>query len=476
MAGAARREVAAPATPPAASPTVVRETGIPGQHGVFAAVDLAPGAVVTEPAVLPVLRVPLPSADAPAEELLEQLPAEVVRAACEATADLYAPPHMAAARLAGVCSVNAFLRAGDGPPVMLLYPREISRFNHSCAPNCSFSNAADNDAATVRVVQAAAAGAELTISYLTESERLLPVGMRRARLQDGWLFHCSCPRCQADEATGDAATRVFVCRRPGCAGLVGAASPCPLCGTPPDVDALAAEAALTAQVLAADESLTGHGVAAHTLHAWLCRGAGLLHPFHWLMSYLHQNFALALLPGDGGGDAEREQFVQEALARLGSRGVQELLRLRLHASHRAMQRAECRCPERTYPAAEQAAAEQAAVGIVPECSASLDTAQNTMLLADLICGRLLAVPWWKPTPSACQQALALYARSARLYALLLGPQDAHVHLVEHKSTRLVARAAKNEAAMKTAAAYTTREKTRRKRKRLKVAEREEERQ
>ena len=78
----------------------------------------------------------------------------------------------------------------------------LSRFNHSCAPNCkwSFVPATDTSSSTgvgaaavdVRVIRPVRAGDELTLSYLDAS---LPRRRRRAALWAKYRFECDCERC-----------------------------------------------------------------------------------------------------------------------------------------------------------------------------------------------------------------------------------------------------------------------------------------
>ena len=81
--------------------------------------------------------------------------------------------------------------------------RRISRFNHSCAPNCKalFDNL---DNIRVIVVKTIKRDEEMTINYLpldwgsglgganTAQERAQE---RRDVLKEDWGFHCMCPLC-----------------------------------------------------------------------------------------------------------------------------------------------------------------------------------------------------------------------------------------------------------------------------------------
>ena len=77
----------------------------------------------------------------------------------------------------------------------------ISRFNHSCAPNCRVVlNELDN--IRVIVVAEILKDEELTVSYLPldwESAGATTVEERREVLQQDWGFHCMCKRCVLED-------------------------------------------------------------------------------------------------------------------------------------------------------------------------------------------------------------------------------------------------------------------------------------
>ena len=87
----------------------------------------------------------------------------------------------------------------------------ISRFNHSCAPNCRVLL---NDLDNIRVIVGAVIlkDEELTISYLPldwESAGATTAQERREVLKKDWGFHCMCKRCvlEDDVLEDDAASR-----------------------------------------------------------------------------------------------------------------------------------------------------------------------------------------------------------------------------------------------------------------------------
>eukprot|EP01062_Namystynia_karyoxenos_P035910 TRINITY_DN26197_c0_g1_i1.p1 TRINITY_DN26197_c0_g1~~TRINITY_DN26197_c0_g1_i1.p1 ORF type:complete len:341 (+),score=105.69 TRINITY_DN26197_c0_g1_i1:86-1108(+) len=91
--------------------------------------------------------------------------------------------------------------AADGAALFAL----AARFNHSCAPNCSFRfeglGLGDDSlplAIAVRCALPVRAGAELTLSYLPELHQ--PRERRRADLRERFGFACACTRCAAELA------------------------------------------------------------------------------------------------------------------------------------------------------------------------------------------------------------------------------------------------------------------------------------
>jgi len=98
-------------------------------------------------------------------------------------------------KIAGIFCTNSFMleegRSGIFP--------SVSRFNHSCRPNCSFTGEKVNGKFTIRVRAAREIkeNEELTISYLDSVEEGAPtVTMDRRRyLQWAYRFRCMCEVC-----------------------------------------------------------------------------------------------------------------------------------------------------------------------------------------------------------------------------------------------------------------------------------------
>ena len=95
---------------------------------------------------------------------------------------------------------------------------ELTRFSHSCSPNCTFSfrGTAVNCYAKKQIN----AGEELTISYIATSD-VDPTHERRYQCLETKEFTCHCPRC---DAVGDD-TRQFDCFDPACKGVMMVCQP-----------------------------------------------------------------------------------------------------------------------------------------------------------------------------------------------------------------------------------------------------------
>ncbi|CAE7197827.1 Smyd3 [Symbiodinium natans] len=93
-------------------------------------------------------------------------------------------------RLLGILKVNSVKLRGPGAGVFLT----ISRANHSCRPNCAFVLSDDATCGLV-AIQEIKADEEITVSYISESNLLLPILQRRSALLRPWQFTCACPRC-----------------------------------------------------------------------------------------------------------------------------------------------------------------------------------------------------------------------------------------------------------------------------------------
>ncbi|KAI8824429.1 uncharacterized protein EV422DRAFT_487271, partial [Fimicolochytrium jonesii] len=83
-----------------------------------------------------------------------------------------------------------------------LFPN-ASYFNHSCDPNTSATQAADE--ITFRTKRPVKQNEPLTISYIDAN---IPLHARRSRLQQEYYFHCMCSRCVAEEARVPSAAKV----------------------------------------------------------------------------------------------------------------------------------------------------------------------------------------------------------------------------------------------------------------------------
>ncbi|KIY72319.1 SET domain-containing protein [Cylindrobasidium torrendii FP15055 ss-10] len=70
-----------------------------------------------------------------------------------------------------------------------------SLFNHDCTPNIKKTR--DGRALAFRTLRDVAAGEELCISYVEETDSW---EKRQARLQEWWFFSCQCAKCHRDEA------------------------------------------------------------------------------------------------------------------------------------------------------------------------------------------------------------------------------------------------------------------------------------
>ncbi|KAF2087263.1 SET domain-containing protein [Saccharata proteae CBS 121410] len=76
---------------------------------------------------------------------------------------------------------------------------DISRINHSCAPNCVQGWSEDEGWGEAMAVEDIPAGAEITISYIAlEAEQMDKIGHRHVMLNGMWEFVCGCPRCERE--------------------------------------------------------------------------------------------------------------------------------------------------------------------------------------------------------------------------------------------------------------------------------------
>jgi len=98
--------------------------------------------------------------------------------------------------------------AEEEPIGSALMARIVSKFNHSCLPNCERidwvgANASDEKGSVsveMRAVDNLDEGQELTISYFPINS---PLDERRKKLANEYGFHCSCKRCEVEERARD---------------------------------------------------------------------------------------------------------------------------------------------------------------------------------------------------------------------------------------------------------------------------------
>lgn len=125
---------------------------------------------------------------------------------------------------------------GDGSGIDDQYEDRVaiytvaSKMNHSCEPNASWYTRDVLGTRVVRCIAAIRKGEEVFISYLIDSDLLLPTGERRQKLQSHAEFYCECSLCSAEVDRA----RVFPCTSPFCPGarravLHGGASECGAC-------------------------------------------------------------------------------------------------------------------------------------------------------------------------------------------------------------------------------------------------------
>lgn len=80
-----------------------------------------------------------------------------------------------------------------------------STMNHSCSPSATQVLSPDGDAraeVVVKAVRPVRAGEEITVSYIDLQDPTLDcVAARREKLQQDYLFHCNCERCEKEGST-----------------------------------------------------------------------------------------------------------------------------------------------------------------------------------------------------------------------------------------------------------------------------------
>merc|ERR1712129_53899 len=96
-----------------------------------------------------------------------------------------------------VCAIveGCALYCTEEPDHMSLFP-SAAFFNHSCVPNARIES--NRSTLLVRASRSIPAGGEIFISYLPPVLLEEPGEQRRARLEDGRGFDCSCEKCRPE--------------------------------------------------------------------------------------------------------------------------------------------------------------------------------------------------------------------------------------------------------------------------------------
>lgn len=103
-------------------------------------------------------------------------------------------------RLHSIWGTNSF--GNDDPQFQWLYIK-VSRFNHSCVPNCACSHESEGkNTMTVWSSRDIQAGEELTVAYL---DIFNPRLQRQSTTIRNWGFRCSCAACNFADVTVDTA-------------------------------------------------------------------------------------------------------------------------------------------------------------------------------------------------------------------------------------------------------------------------------
>lgn len=205
------------------------------------------------------------------------------------------------------------------------------RANHSCRPNVALC-AGETGVIRLVAIRPVAAGEEVLVSYLGESELLRPTERRQQLLSKSWGFVCGCARCSAEVDD----TRGFAC--PACAvGTVhgrhaahgGGWSACSACGQKPNAEAAdaldRAEEEWLRNVQAvrdnANSPLAGHmvvavfdGLVSGSNDGWAASVAPLPDA-HWISARLASQAAEALLKRGDGEAAVRAASLRRSFAR-----------------------------------------------------------------------------------------------------------------------------------------------------------------
>uniref|UniRef100_A0A6U0IMD4 SET domain-containing protein n=1 Tax=Minutocellus polymorphus TaxID=265543 RepID=A0A6U0IMD4_9STRA len=76
---------------------------------------------------------------------------------------------------------------------------QMSRMNHSCAPNAVRVSTSDSGGVAVVSRKQIDEGEEVLINYMDGADDGKPVDQRRKHLMQQYHFHCTCPLCMAQE-------------------------------------------------------------------------------------------------------------------------------------------------------------------------------------------------------------------------------------------------------------------------------------
>ena len=76
---------------------------------------------------------------------------------------------------------------------------QMSRMNHSCAPNAVRVSTGDSGGVAVVARKQIDEGEEVMINYMDGADDGKPVEQRRKHLMQQYTFHCTCPLCMSQE-------------------------------------------------------------------------------------------------------------------------------------------------------------------------------------------------------------------------------------------------------------------------------------
>lgn len=173
------------------------------------------------------------------------------------------------------------ISCGDCHPQAALYAT-LSRMEHSCVPNLSYSSKLDAGAGRLTAIRPISSGDHLSLSYI-DNPWVLPTALRRAQLYDGFAFFCRCSRC-----AGPDTARSVLCTKP-CGGLatpLNADDPvwrCTMCNLCVDkMYVLAAEAKVKVSLAAMHERNVRTLSAPEEAAELVDDASRTLSPLHWL--------------------------------------------------------------------------------------------------------------------------------------------------------------------------------------------------